>query len=145
MVEGNTPSLVTRTAGSGGVFDDGRCSPPGAINYAVHGHEMQFYDDGLYSWIVPALTPPLSASFGHGQGHPTDQIRDIRLNRWALMARFNIWGRPDLRRWPLDVYRLEVDVGHPTYRDAAETLPYRPRAQRIHRTAGRVVSALHRT
>lgn len=103
---------------------------------------MQFYDDGVVQLDRAALTlRRYHFPSGTAKVIPLDQIRGYQAESLGfLMARFNIWGRPDLRRWlPLDVPAAEVDVGHPRRTgDAAETSLHAHAPQRIHRTAGRV-------
>lgn len=69
---------------------------------------MQFYDDGVVQLDRAALTlRRYHFPSGTAKVIPLDQIRGYQAESLGfLMARFNIWGRPDLRRWlPLDVYR----------------------------------------
>lgn len=95
---------------------------------------MQFYDDGVVQLDRAALTlRRYHFPSGTAKVIPLDQIRGYQAESLGfLMARFNIWGRPDLRRWlPLDVYRplkstlVTLDV--PGMRPKPACTPTRPK------------------
>lgn len=95
---------------------------------------MQFYDDGVVQLDRAALTlRRYHFPSGTAKVIPLDQIRGYQAESLGfLMARFNIWGRPDLRRWlPLDVYRplkstlVTLDV--PGLRPKPACTPTRPK------------------
>ncbi|GAB7142130.1 hypothetical protein [Mycobacterium riyadhense] len=69
---------------------------------------MQFYDDGLIQLDRAALTlRRYHFPSGTSKVIALKDIRGYQAQSLGLfMARFNIWGTPDLRRWlPLDTYR----------------------------------------
>ncbi|QUR69391.1 hypothetical protein [Mycobacterium spongiae] len=69
---------------------------------------MHFYDDGVIQLDRAAITlRRYHFPSGTAKVISLDQIRGFTTESLGLLvARFNIWGSPDLRRWlPLDVYR----------------------------------------
>lgn len=69
---------------------------------------MQFYDDGLIQLDRTAITlRRYHFPSGTAKVIALEQIRGYKAESLGLfMARFNIWGSPDLRRWlPLDMHR----------------------------------------
>ncbi|CAM3336528.1 hypothetical protein BST27_22745 [Mycobacterium intermedium] len=71
---------------------------------------MQFYDDGVIQADRQAITlRRYDFPSGTAKVIPVSKIRGYKAEPLGLfMARFNIWGSPDLnrRRWlPLDTYR----------------------------------------
>jgi len=96
---------------------------------------MQFYDDGVIQLDRQAITlRRYHFPSGTAKVIALDQVQGYQAESLGLiMARFNIWGSPDLdlRRWlPLDVYRplkstlVTLDV--PGVRPVPACTPARP-------------------